>query len=111
MTIHPKSGRLCVAGLLLLASGACTREEVHRGVDRVADGTNKAAQKIDDGLHNVKQEAQELGAKLPSGEEIKTDLERGGKEVGDKLKEVGQQVKREANEVRDDVRERVGASK
>lgn len=111
MTIHPKSGPMCVACLLLFAGAACTREEVHRSVDRVADGTNKAAQKIETSLHNVKQEAREVGAKLPTGEEIKTDLERGGKQVGDKLKEVGATVKREANEVREDVRESVGASR
>lgn len=78
---------LRIACLLLLAAGACSREEVDKDVDRVAEGTHHAADKLDVSIHKAKEEA---------------------REAGEKLKAFGEQVKRDANGAREDIRKRVG---
>jgi hypothetical protein len=83
MTIqHPQRVLAC---LLLVAAGACTREEVDHDVDRMAEGTHRAADKLDVSLHKAKEEA---------------------KHMGDKLKAFGEQVKEDAKGAREDIRRR-----
>jgi len=92
---HPWLSRL--AWLLLLAAGACTRQDVDQGVDRVGDATHRAADKLDVSLHKAKDEAAQLPGRV----------ERGGKELGEKLNAFGQQVKKDAKDARDNLRQHV----
>jgi uncharacterized protein (DUF2147 family) len=97
--------------LLSLTSIGCTREQVDKGVDRVSAETHRAADKLDHSLHSAKDEAQQVANKLPSADEVKTDLENTGAKVDAKLQAAGADIKREAESVRQDVRARVDAKK
>jgi uncharacterized protein YoxC len=107
------SGNSALAFTLTLAFTAlgCTREQVDKGVDRVSDATHRTADKLDQSMHSAKDEAQQVANKLPSADQMTTDLENAGAKVDAKLKAAGENIKREAQGVRQDVRERVNAKK
>jgi Skp family chaperone for outer membrane proteins len=94
-----------------LTSGACTRDEVDKGVDRVAQGTHHIADKVDESLHNAKDEAKHLKDKLPPADKLKAELKQASDDAKDKLRAADQKLKTASNEARTSVRERIGASK
>lgn len=96
---------------LALATFGCTREQVDRGVDQVSDDAHRTADKLDHSIHSAKDEAQHLANKLPSADEVKQDLENTGAKVDAKLQQAGEDIKREAEDVRQDVRDHVHAKK
>ena len=98
-----------VLWLVLAMSGvgaaACSHDDIDRGVDRITDGAQRTAEKMNGSLKNANDEVRELGDKLPSGEEVKADLREMGQDVREGVREAGHEIRREARVVRDKVEE------
>jgi hypothetical protein len=102
---------MLIACVVALSSGACTRDQVDRGVDRVSQGTHRIAEKLDVSLHNAKDEAEHLGEKLPPADKLKADIKQAGDAAQDKLEAAGSKLKTAANEARASVKRKVEGSK
>jgi uncharacterized protein YjbJ (UPF0337 family) len=100
-----------IAWVIALTSGACTRDQVDKGVDRAAQGTHRIADKVDESLHNAKDEAKHLKDRLPPADKLKAELKQAGDDAKDKLRAADQKLKTASNEARASVRQRIGASK